>query len=100
MKRGCLYNFLFALFAFLLFGASTWFWFNFFIKGKSLPTPNLIGKSVTEAKAACSDLGLNLFVDPEHRRNADKVPAGYVVWQNRTPGTTSLMKRGATIKVE
>ena len=100
MKHGCLNNFLFSLFAFLLFGASTWFWFNFFIKGKSLPTPNLIGKSVTDAKAACSDLGLNLSVDPEHRRNSDKVPAGNIVWQNRTPGTTSLMKRGATIKVE
>ena len=100
MKRGCLNNFLFALLAFLLFGASTWFWFNFFIKGKSLPTPNLIGKSVTDAKAACSDLGLNLTVDPEHRRNSDKVPAGSIVWQNRTPGTTSLMKRGATIRVE
>ena len=100
MKRGCLNNFLFALLAFVLFGVSTWFWFNFFIRGKSLPTPNLIGKSVVDARAACSDLGLRMEVDPKHQRNSDKVPAGYVVWQNRTSGTTSLMKRGATIKVE
>ena len=100
MKHGCLSNLLFAFVAFLVFGGSTWFWFTFFVRGKSLPTPNLIGRSVTDAKAACSDLGLNLTVDPENKRNSDKVPAGNIVWQNRTPGPTSLMKRGATIKVE
>src|SRR5439155_3387683 len=63
-------------------------------------TPNLLGKSVTDAKAICSDLGVNLSVDAEHRRNSDKVPAGGIVWQNRAPGTTNLIKRGTTIKVE
>jgi serine/threonine-protein kinase len=100
MKRGCLNNFLFALLAFLLFGASTWFWFTFFVKGKSIPTPNLVGKSVADAKAACSDIGLKMEIDTKYQRNSDKVPAGNIVWQNRTPGTTSLMKRGATIRVE
>ena len=100
MKRGCLNNLLFALFAFLLFAASTWFWFTFFVRGKSIPTPNLVGKSVADAKAACSDLGLKMDIDPQHQRNSDKVPAGNIVWQNRTPGTTSLMKRGATLRVE
>ncbi len=100
MKRGCLEN---ALFAFLLlaaFGGSTYFWFTFFVKGRSLPTPNLIGKSVSDARAICSDLGLNLRIDEEHRRNSDRVPVGNVVWQNRTPGATNFIKRGTTIRVE
>jgi len=84
----------------LAFGGSTYFWFNFFIKGKSLPTPDLVGKSVAEARALCSDLGVSLRIDDSARRNSDKVPAGSIAWQNRTPGATSLIKRGTTIRVE
>lgn len=100
MKSGCLGNILFAVLIVLAFGFSTYVWFNFFIRGKSVSTPNLIGKAVSEAKVICSDLGVNLMVDPEHRRNSDRVAAGNIVWQNRTPGTTNLIKRGTTIKVE
>jgi len=99
MKRGCLNNLLFALVVFVIFGVSTYLSFTFWIRGKSLPTPNLIGRSITDAKAVCSDLGVNLVVAPG-TRNSDKVPAGMVVWQNRTPGTTNLIKRNTTIKVE
>src|SRR4051812_38487862 len=98
MKRGCLENVLFALVLLVAFGASSFFWFNFFIKGKSLPTPNLIGGSVAEARGVCSDLGVTLKIE-EHRRNSDKVPVERVVWQSREPGTTSLIKRGTTIRV-
>lgn len=100
MKRGCFDNLLFAVILFVAFGASTYFWFNFFIKGKSLSTPNLIGRSVAQARAICSDLGVELFVDPDARRNSDKVPAGNIVWQNRSPGTTNLIKRGTSLRVE
>ena len=100
MKRGCFETLLFAVVIVAVFGFSTYFWFNFFVRGQSLPTPNLIGKSVAEAKALCLDGGVNLIVDPAHVRNSDKVPAGYVAWQNRDAGATSFIKRGATIKVE
>jgi beta-lactam-binding protein with PASTA domain len=100
MKSGCLSNILFACLVFVAFGFSTFVWFTFFIRGRSVSTPNLVGKPVADAKAICSDLGVSLTIDPEHRRNSDRVPAGYVVWQNRTPGTTNLIKRGTTIKVE
>ncbi|HEX6177631.1 MAG TPA: PASTA domain-containing protein [Thermoanaerobaculia bacterium] len=70
------------------------------MKGRSLPTPNLIGKSVAEARAITSDLGIDLDVDEEHRRNSDNVPVGHIVWQNRTPGATSFVKRGTTMRVE
>jgi beta-lactam-binding protein with PASTA domain len=99
MKRGCLNNVLFGLVVFVVFGFSTYLCFTFFVHGRSLPTPNLIGKSVADAKAVCSDLGLTLDVAPG-TRNSDKVPAGFVVWQNRSPGTTNLVKRGTRIKVE
>ena len=84
----------------LFFGGSTYFWFTFFVKGRSLPTPNLIGKSVAEARAITSDLGIDLEVDVEHRRNSDSVPVGHIAWQNRAAGATSFVKRGATLRVE
>lgn len=100
MKRGCLQNLLFAIVLFVVFGGSTYFWFTFFVKGRSLPTPNLIGRTVTEARAITRDLGVELEVDESRRRNDDRVPVDRIVWQNRTPGTTSLIKRGSLIQVE
>lgn len=70
------------------------------MKGRSIPTPNLIGKSVAEARAVASDLGIELEVDADHRRNSDRVPVGHVVWQNRSPGATSFIKRGSSLRVE
>lgn len=99
MKRGCLNNLLFSALLLIIFGSSTYFWFTFFVKGRSLPTPNLIGKSVNDARNVAQDLGVELQVD-ENRRNSDKVPVGHIVWQNRTPGATSFIKRGSTLRVE
>ena len=100
MKRGCFDTVLFSLLLLLFFGSSTYFWFTYFVKGRSLPTPNLIGKSVPEARNLTADLGVELEVDEEHRRNSDKVPLGHIVWQNREPGATSFIKRGSAIRVE
>jgi beta-lactam-binding protein with PASTA domain len=99
MKRGCLSNLLFALLVFVLFGVSSYVFFNLFIRGRSVSTPNLVGKPVADARALCADLGVELTID-SGRRNSDKVPAGNVVWQNKDPGTTNLIKRGAAIRVE
>jgi beta-lactam-binding protein with PASTA domain len=100
MKRGCLTNVLFGALLLLIFGSSTYFWFTFFVKGRSLPTPNLIGRSVAEARRMTQDLGVDLEIDETHRRNDDKVPVGNIVWQNRTPGATSFIKRGSMLRVE
>jgi eukaryotic-like serine/threonine-protein kinase len=100
MKRGCLTNVLFGVLLLLIFGSSTYFWFTFFVKGRSLPTPNLIGRPVSDARKMTQDLGVELEVDETHRRNDDKVPVGNIVWQNRTPGATSFIKRGSTMRVE
>ncbi|HXH40455.1 MAG TPA: PASTA domain-containing protein, partial [Thermoanaerobaculia bacterium] len=100
MKRGCLNQLLFAALVVLAFGGSTYVCFNFFIRGRSVSTPNLVGRTLADAKAVCSDLGVSLIVDPEHRRNSDKIAAGNIVWQNRAPGATNLVKRGTDIHVE
>lgn len=100
MKRGCLSHVLFGALLLLIFGSSTYFSFTFFVKGRSLPTPNLIGRSVSDARRITQDLGVDLIVDDSHRRNDDKVPVGSIVWQNRTPGATSFIKRGSTLRVE
>jgi len=98
-SRGCLVNVVFAFVLFVAFGFSTYVWFNFFVRGKSLPTPNLIGKSVADARAICQDLGVDLAVTTG-RRNSDKIPVDHIVWQSRETGATSLIKRGATMRVE
>src|ERR1700694_1036570 len=100
MTRGCLGSIIFTILVVVAFGFSTYVWFAFFVRGKSVSTPNLIGKSAAEAKAICSDLAVNLVIDAEPRRTSDRVPAGAVVWQNRTPGAPNLTKRGTTMKVE
>ncbi|HEX7676514.1 MAG TPA: PASTA domain-containing protein [Thermoanaerobaculia bacterium] len=100
MKGGFLDNLLFAGLVVLAFGISTYLCFNFFIRGRSVSTPNLVGRSVADAKAVCQDLGVSLVVETDHRRNSDKIAAGSIVWQNRTPGATNLVKRGTDIHVE
>jgi len=99
VRKGCLGNVVFAALLLLGFLGSTYFWFTYFVKGRSLPTPNLIGKTVPEARAICSDLGVNLDIRDE-RRNSDQVPIDRIVWQNRTPGGTNFIKRGTSIRVE
>jgi Uncharacterized protein conserved in bacteria len=103
MKRGCLGNLLFAVLVVLVFGVSTYLCFTLFIRGRSVSTPNLVGRSVTDAKGICSELGVSLVVDPidpSQRRNSDKIALGDIVWQNRAPGATNLVKRGTDIHVE
>lgn len=100
MKRGCFQTVLFGFVLLVVFGASTYFSFTYFVKGRSLPTPNLIGRSVSDARRITQDLGVELLVDEKTRRNSDKVPVGHVVWQNRSPGATSFIKRGSAIRVE
>ncbi|MGK2856710.1 MAG: PASTA domain-containing protein [Thermoanaerobaculia bacterium] len=95
--RGCVFNFAFVCLLAVAFGASSYFWFKFWVRGKSIPTPSLIGRTLTESRAVCSDLGLVVVVDNSKDRHGDNVLAGNVVWQNRAP--ESLIKRGTRIHV-
>lgn len=95
--RGCIFSMFYAALLVVAFAASSYFWFKFWVRGKSIATPNLIGRSLTEARAVCSDLGLVVVVDNTKDRHGDNVPVGNVVWQNRAPDT--LIKRGTRIHV-
>jgi eukaryotic-like serine/threonine-protein kinase len=95
--RGCLTGVFYTGLLLLAFGASSYFWFTFWVRGKSIPTPQLIGRSLSDARAVASDLGLVVVVDNTKDRHGENVAEGAVVWQNRAPGV--LIKRGTRIHV-
>ena len=95
--RGCLNTTVFLGLLALCFGLSSYFWFTFFVRGRSIGTPDLVGLTLAEARAISSDYGLTLELDPSNERHSDKIPPGSVVWQNQRPGT--LVKRGTLIIV-
>ena len=96
-RRGCFAQILFVSVLALAFGASGYFWFKYFVRGRSVSTPNLIGRPLDAAAAAASDIGIAVDVDSTRDRHSNSVPPDAVVWQNRAPGT--LVKRGARIIV-
>lgn len=96
-RRGCFAQTVFVMVLALAFGASAYFWFNYFVRGRSVSTPNLIGRPLADASAAASDIGIVVDVDAGRDRHSNSVPPDAIVWQNRTPGT--LVKRGARIIV-
>lgn len=95
--RSCLGTLLFVFFLVVAFGLSSYFWFRFFVRGKSVETPNLVGRTLVSARGVASDRGLILVVDNANDRNSDKVAPGSVVWQNRAAG--ALVKRGTRLFV-
>jgi eukaryotic-like serine/threonine-protein kinase len=95
--RGCLTNLVFVGLLTVFFGLSSYFWFKYFVRGRSIATPALIGRTIADARALSSDSGLLLEVDQARERHSDEVPRGAVVWQNRSPG--QLVKRGTGIIV-
>lgn len=95
--RSCLGTLLFLFALVAAFGLSSYFWFSFFVRGKSVETPNLVGRSLVSARGVASDRGLVLVVDNANDRNSDNVSPGSVVWQNRAAG--ALVKRGTRLFV-
>lgn len=96
-RHGCFNQILFFVLVAAAFGASSYFWFNYFVRGRSVSTPNFIGRPMGDARAAASDLGLMVEVDSSRDRHSNSVPRDAIVWQNRSPGT--LVKRGARVIV-
>ena len=95
--RSCFSSVIYVVLLFLAFAISSYSWFKFFVRGSSLPTPNLIGRSITDARAISSDLGVVLVVDNARDRHSENTPTGAVVWQNRA--ANSLIKRGTRVYV-
>ncbi|HSN68354.1 MAG TPA: PASTA domain-containing protein [Thermoanaerobaculia bacterium] len=97
MRKGCINNVVFLVLLALGFGVSSYFWFKFFVRGRSIGTPALVGRSFPDARALSSDSGLVLDEDRSKDRHSDTVLPGAIVWQNQRPGT--LVKRGTRIIV-
>lgn len=95
--RSCLGNAVYLLLLLLAFGVSSYSWFKFFVRGKSIPTPALIGKTIADARAITSDLGIVIVVNNSRDQHSEGIPPGAVVWQNRA--AHSLIKRGTRLYV-
>lgn len=65
---------------------------------REVKVPDLRGKSVTDANAALSDLGLVMRVD-EPRRPDKTIPADHVLSQEPEAGTTVRKARAVRVKV-
>lgn len=66
------------------------------VRARQVTVPSLIGKSVADATAQAAALDLELKVD-EGRRPDPKVPAGHILGQEPTPGSTARRQR--TVRV-
>lgn len=86
--RGCIGNLVYLGILSIIFAFSSYFWFTYFVHGKSIETPKLIGRTISEAKGLGSDVGLVVLVDNSKDRHSDRVPVGAVVWQNQAPGNS------------
>jgi serine/threonine-protein kinase len=62
------------------------------LRASEVPVPDVRGRTVNEASAALSDLGLALRVD-ETRRLDPEVPADRIVLQDPAPGVTARRQR-------
>lgn len=82
---------------FVAMGASAYFTFRLFVRGESVVTPAVTGRSLAEARAMASDLGVEYVVDESRARYSDQIPADHVVWQSRPAG--SSIKRGSRLMV-
>jgi serine/threonine-protein kinase len=62
------------------------------LRAREVQTPDFTNRTVNEATALASDLGLAVKVD-EARRLDPKIPAGHVLTQDPPPGTATRQQR-------
>ncbi|MBW3671473.1 MAG: PASTA domain-containing protein [Acidobacteria bacterium] len=80
-----------------LLGASTYFSFRYFVRGRAVSTPDLVGRPISGARAMASDLGIVVEERAQQERHSSSIPPGLIVWQSRKPGTA--VKHGSTLLV-
>lgn len=68
------------------------------VRALEVRVPTLVGKSVEQARAEATDLGLVVRVD-ETRRPDPKIPAGHVLGQDPSPGSTARRQRSLRLWV-
>lgn len=80
----------------LVFGLAAYSAFNLFVRSGATRTPELVGRSIDEARQLLRDQGLELRVEEEGRYH-DRIPVEHVIQQS--PGEGSLVKRGSPVVV-
>lgn len=95
--RGCLFNLIFIVILAVALGASSYFSFRFFVRGKSVTTPDLVGHTISNARALASDVGIVVVEHSKEERHSDEIAPGQIVWQSSRPGTA--VKHGSTLLV-
>ncbi len=68
------------------------------VRARQVTVPDLVGKPLAEATALSSTLDLHLRVD-EGKRPDPKMPAGYVLGQDPTPGSSARRQRSVRVWV-
>jgi len=66
------------------------------VRARQVTVPDLVGKSVNDATAIASGLDLLLRVDEQRRPDA-KVPAGFVLGQDPSPGSSVRRQRSVRV---
>jgi serine/threonine-protein kinase len=66
------------------------------LRTREVEVPEVVGRTVTEARQALGELGLALQID-ENERPDEKVPAGQIMQQDPAPGVQT--RRDRTIRV-
>jgi len=66
------------------------------VRAREVQVPNLVGRTVDEARVITADLDLALRLDEAHRPDA-KMPAGRILGQEPQAGVTARRQRGVRI---
>ncbi|MCI4624999.1 MAG: PASTA domain-containing protein [Candidatus Magnetoovum sp. WYHC-5] len=87
-------TFFFTIFI-IIAAVSMYFTFQMFTESKAISVPDLKGKSLIDANSLLSSLKLYLKIEGEDYHS--KIPEGYILLQDKPPG--SKIKEGRTISV-
>jgi len=68
------------------------------VRARQVTVPDLVGKSIADATTMAAGLDLPLRIDEARRPNA-KIPAGFVLGQDPTPGSSVRRERSVRVFV-
>jgi serine/threonine-protein kinase len=95
--RRVLFRILYALLLVAIFLGGAWLAFQRSIVGRSIPVPELVGKSLSEAIRIAHDAGLKVDEQVTRARNDERIPKNLVLFQ--APEGGSLAKPSQVIRV-
>ena len=95
--RRVLFRFLYAVLLVAIFLGGAWFAFQKSIVGRSVPVPELVGKSLPDAIRIAHDAGLKVDEQAGRARNDDHIPRNLILSQS--PDSGSLAKPSQVVRI-